>query len=137
MTKPRKAACLIVTRPIRSVEQNEYYDYQVLLLKRCESLPFGGTYSFPGGRFRRRDFDFIKQRTSEFALQINENHDLQYHLFKIAALRKAFEDTGLLFLSKDDNSESILKILQQLKKNTNDPKLNFKDISDALPLAYD
>jgi hypothetical protein len=73
--EPKKAGSIIVSRPIKSIEQNEYFDYQILLLKRCESLPFGGSYTFPGGKIERQDIDTIKCKWAEFAVKTNDNHD--------------------------------------------------------------
>lgn len=132
MAEPRKAGSIIVTKPIKSIEQNEYFDYQILLLKRCESLPFGGTHSFPGGKIERQDIDYLKCKTAEFALKVNESHDIQHHLFKTAALRNVYEDTGLVYLSQEANHEACINELMELRKKAKDGVPTYREL--AIPM---
>mmetsp|Transcript_37113 Transcript_37113/g.33380 ORF Transcript_37113/g.33380 Transcript_37113/m.33380 type:complete len:126 (+) Transcript_37113:73-450(+) len=125
MSEPKKSAGLIIIRQARNVEANDYYDYEVLYMKRSESLPFGDSYAFPFGTVQKEDFNILKKKSSDFALSMNENHDLKYHLFKTAALRETYNDTGLLFLSKNFNNKEFSKKFLKLKSEYSSQKPTF------------
>lgn len=123
---PKKSASTIITRRISNPAKNNFFNYQILFLKRKSSLSWGNNYAFPGGVTDDSDYqdcDFV----------MGENYptlDAKYlNGKKITALRECLEETGLYF-SKTTIESHIMKakLAELLGKHENIEKLLFRDL---------
>lgn len=77
---------------------------QVFMLARRQELErFGGALVFPGGKVEARD---SAPRLRDYCAHVEKLHGNQFSL-RVAAVREAFEETGLLF-ARDRDSAGFL-----------------------------
>jgi len=137
MSLPIKSSSIIILRPTKFVEKNDFYDYEVLFMKRSVALPYGNTYSFPSGAIQKDDFAYIRNSSTGFALNVSENQDLKYHIFKAAAIRIAYEDCGIMIFSNPVSEENMKNSLSSLAAKSKKSKLTYKDVTRAFDLQYE
>ncbi len=103
---PRPAATVVLTRPGTG-------SLQVLLLKRARSAGFvPGAYVFPGGRVDSADasddllarVDGLSPADAAARLAMEPDTDPPAIAFYLAAIREAFEETGILVAHRPDGS---------------------------------
>ncbi len=103
---PRPAATIVVTRPGPGA-------LEVLLLKRSRSAGFvPGAYVFPGGRVDREDaseeildrVDGLSPEDATVRLAMDTKADPPAVAYYLAAIREAFEETGILVARRADGS---------------------------------
>jgi len=103
---PRPAATVVLTRPVRGA-------LEVLLLKRSRSAGFvPGAYVFPGGRVDREDasadllarMDGLSPEQATTRMTMEADSDPPAVAYYLAAIREAFEETGILVAHLADGS---------------------------------
>ncbi len=103
---PRPAATIVLTRPGPGA-------LEVLLLKRSRSAGFvPGAYVFPGGRVDREDasdallarVDGLSPADASARLALDDRADPPAVAYYLAAIREAFEETGILVGHRADGS---------------------------------
>jgi len=103
---PRPAATVVLTRPGQG-------DLEVLLLKRSRSAGFvPGAYVFPGGRVDREDasadllarMDGLTPEDAATRMAMATHADPPAVAYYLAAIREAFEETGILVAHLVDGS---------------------------------
>ncbi|MFV2007461.1 MAG: NUDIX hydrolase [Longimicrobiales bacterium] len=105
---PRPAATIVLTRPGPG-------GLEVLLLKRSRSAGFvPGAYVFPGGLVDREDasedllarVDGLSPADASARLALDAGADPPAVAYYLAAIREAFEETGILVAHRDDGSHA-------------------------------
>ncbi|PCI51350.1 MAG: hypothetical protein COB49_02280 [Alphaproteobacteria bacterium] len=124
MQKPKDSASVLV---IRDGEVHPVYGtLQILMVKRHKNIKFaGGAYVFPGGKLDPAD-KALEESDQKSSLQ---NISTEFRGLRYAALREAFEETGLIIGTIDG-----APIGEELRKSI-DQKYRADFLSGAITLA--
>ena len=91
--QPRLAATILLARD----DPDQAPPLQVLLVKRHAKIEFaGGALVFPGGKTSREDAD------PAWSAQCDGDYDADERTIRVAAIREAFEEAGILFARRSN-----------------------------------
>ena len=91
---PRKSASVIITRKVSDPENNSFFDYKILFLRRGGNLTFGGNYAFPGGVTDPSDYTDADLLVKE---KFKTPEERQAAALRVTAVRECLEETGIYF----------------------------------------
>ena len=115
--QPRQASTVVLVRPHGA-------GFQVYLLKRSiQSGFFPGTYVFPGGTVASEDRDAdLWLKHSDLDLPAVENRlggtlpATEMLAYGVAAIRETFEEGGVLLASRDEETDSGVRMIGETRK---------------------
>jgi 8-oxo-dGTP pyrophosphatase MutT (NUDIX family) len=115
--QPRQASTVVLVRPYGA-------GFQVYLLKRsAQSRFFPGTYVFPGGTVASEDRDAdLWLKHSDLDLPAVENRlggtlpATEMLAYGVAAIRETFEEGGVLLASRDEATDSGVRMIGETRK---------------------
>lgn len=84
------------------------------------STSFASAHVFPGGNLSKADGD----------IEEHSRH-VDGPVYRVAAIRECFEESGILLAKRDDGSDSLLEVSEDVResarKDIHAGKLNFQD----------
>ncbi|NVM05021.1 MAG: hypothetical protein HWN67_22050 [Candidatus Helarchaeota archaeon] len=148
---PKYAASVILIR--KNFEETADTDFEILLIKRSETMKFlGGFHAFPGGKIK--DDDYIERNLKRCrGRNINQAYNIllnQKTSFKekkialsfwIAAIREVFEEVGILIAYKGDqlvdlSNKSEISRYQEHREKLIKNKISMLEIMEMEDLFY-
>ena len=92
---PKDSASVLIIRD--GAAHARHGTLQILMVKRHKNMRFaGGAYVFPGGKLDPADRAFEEDEQRKALPEINEEINPEFRGLRYAALREAFEETGLI-----------------------------------------
>jgi len=137
MSEPKKAGSLIIARPVQPTAENNYFDYEILLLIRNKSMTFANNVAYPGGKIEPQDAEFLNKNAQSLGLDPKTAGKSFHNLFKISSVRETYEETGLFFAKEklNPNQDKIRKILSSCQATNTQP--DFYSLAQDLGIAFE
>ena len=88
---------------------------EVFLARRNSKVNFGGLFVFPGGAIEEPDAKLADQQN----VDTTSNQEWPENLYRLAAIRELYEETGILLASDANSSAEDLTNLREKKSDFN------------------